>query len=95
MITVLNHFIIKIFSNFREETKNWYDCLVPKCLSESLVPYVHWEKLKRAWMYRQLGTFLAVLALFLFKTGKYLAIDVALPGYDVITDCLAAYGHYQ
>ena len=30
-----------------------------------------------------------------FQRGKYLVVDVGLPMYDVATDCIAAYVHYQ
>ena len=91
---------------FREEEGAWYSCLIPKSrgflqhFSGNFRPRDGWAHLK--------GHLSAIpgsphfctnslmfLSLFLFKGGKYLVVDVGLPMYDVVTDCIAAYLHYQ
>ena len=82
---------------FREEEGAWYSCLIPewtKHFSGDFVPWKRWDELKRYFCTNGL-MFLAILSLFLFKGGKYLVVDVGLPMYDVVTDCIAAYVHYQ
>jgi len=80
-----------------EEEGACYNCLIPewtKQFSGHFEPGPRWDELKKSFCTKG-WKFLAILLLFLFKGGKYLVVDVGLPIYDVVTDWIAAYNHFQ